>query len=177
MTSPAKEAEFKSALLALTGRLLADEIDEELLEVLRSPGIAEMFEDIDPGCLEIDLEEAATEYHRLFVPPEGSEPAASSWLPDSGSVNTETIEDLVDEIAMTLCLSLPDDLPLDHASVLLPMLGWMVENQPDSVPEFFESTLMPWLSPFAKALEDGARLPIYQATGEILMKLTEKDGM
>lgn len=177
MTSPSQEAEFKSALLALTGRLLADEIDEELLEVLHTPGIAEVFEDIETGCLELDLEEAAAEYHRLFVPPEGVEPTASSWLQDSDGENTVDIEELVDEIATTLCLNLPDDLPLDHASVLLPLMGWMVENQPGTVSEFFESTLMPWLSHFSKSLEDRARLPLYRATGEILTKLTEKDGI
>ena len=165
-----EEAELESAILALLGRLLAEEIDAELLEVLHTSGIAEIFEDIEPGCLKVELNAATAEYQRLFTPPEGKFPVASNWA--SGSDDGEIVE-LVEDIEATLGLNLPRDLPLDHASVLLPLMGWLVENQPTATSQFFEVAFKPWLSQFAAALSDNAELPIYRATARLLAEMTE----
>jgi TorA maturation chaperone TorD len=162
----------EAALYALLGRLFAAEIDAEFLAVLKgTPELLAVFETIAPGCLDIDLEEAATEYCRLFVLPRGVPAVASAWLPGSDPNRAAPIVGLVYNLKSTLELSLPAELPPDHAGVLLPLMAWLLDKQPEAAADFQIVALNPWLEAFANALAEKAQLPVYRAIAKILKSI------
>ena len=165
MSTPNQNA----ALYALLGRIFAKEIDPHFLKLLSATSeLSEVLNSIAPGCLELDLEEAAAEYCRLFILPRGVPAVASAWLPGNDPNVAAPIVGLVHNLQSTLQLSLPNELPPDHAGLLLPLMAWILDNQPDAAPEFHAVALTPWLHAFASALELKAQLPIYQAIAKIL---------
>ena len=161
-----------AALYALLSRLLASEIDLDFHALLSSPEIREILEKVEPSCLDpFDQEMAASEYCRLFVLPNGVPPVASAWLPRSEPNHSVAIVGLVHRLQSALDLSLPTELPPDHAGTLLAIMSWLLDNQPDTAIDFQRSALAPWLGHFAGALQKEAKLPIYRATGAILASL------
>ena len=173
MSSQAEEHEdpaVEAALYALLGRLLAAEVDAEFLAVLRSPGVAEVFERAVPACLvEFDLEDAAAEYCRLFVLPGGVPAVAGAWLPGEEPNRAAGIAGLVANLKSELQLELPQDLPPDHAGLLLPLLAWLTGHQADAADDFIDAALRPWLASFARALAGRSNLPLYRAVGKLLI--------
>jgi TorA maturation chaperone TorD len=163
----------EASLYNLLARLLSTEIDADFLALLHTPDIREIFEQIHPNCLNIDLEEAATEYCRLFILPRGVPALASAWLPGDDPNKAAPIVGLVHNLKSTLTLSLPEDQLPDHAAVLLPLMAWLLDNQPEAAKDFHALALCPWIPAFATALKKKAKLPIYQATAEILRALEE----
>ena len=86
----------EASLYALLGRLVASEIDPDLMAVLRTPGVLETFENIAPGCLDgFDQEAAVVEFCRLFVLPGGVPAVAAAWLPGSDPNRSVAITGLV----------------------------------------------------------------------------------
>lgn len=159
----------EASLYALLGRLVAAEIDPDLMAVLRTPGIYETFDKMEPGCLdEFDHEAAAVEFCRLFVLPGGVPAVAAAWLSENDPNRSVGITGLVNSLVSELELSVPRELPLDHAGILLSIMAWLLENQPEAATDFQQTALGPWVGQFAGALEDGTELPIYRATAIIL---------
>ena len=159
----------EASLYALLGRLVASEIDPDLMAVLRTPGVLETFENIAPGCLDgFDQEAAVVEFCRLFVLPGGVPAVAAAWLPGSDPNRSVAITGLVNALVSKLELSVPPDLPLDHAGILLSIMPWLLEKQPEASDDFQQTARDPWIGRFARALEHGAELPIYRAMAIIL---------
>ena len=162
----------EASLYALLGRLFAAEIDLDLLAILQSHGIQESFDAIEPGCLDqFDQESAAAEFCRLFVLPNGVPAVAAAWLPGSDPNKFAAIAGLVLNLQSKLDLSLPAELPLDHAGTLLPIMAWLLENQSETAGDFQRIALDPWLGQFASALGEMTELPIYRAIAAILTSL------
>jgi len=160
-------------MYALLGRLFSSEIDHDLLVVLRSASIREVFETTEPGCLDdFDPEAAAAEYCRLFVLPKGVPAVAAAWLPGSDPNKSAGIIGLVLNLQSTLELNLPAALPPDHAGTLLPIMAWLLENQPEAAGDFQRVSLEPWLGQFAAALGEKTELPIYRVVSAILTSLS-----
>jgi len=160
---------IEAALLTLLGRLFAGEIDAELLDVLRTEGVREVFEQIEPACIDgIDLEDTAAEYCRLFVLPNGVAPVAGAWLGTDDPDAASAVAGLVQNIEKALELELPKDIPPDHAGTVLPLWGWLMENQPAGVEDFAGIAAAPWLPKFAEALEAGAEIPLYRVAGKLV---------
>ncbi len=162
----------EASLYALLGRFFAAEIDRDLFETLQVPDIRETFEKIEPGCTAcFDEEAAAAEFCRLFVLPKGTPAVAGAWLKGTGSPNSTAIVGLVLNLRSALDLDLPDHLPPDHAGVLLPLMAWLLDHQPDAAADFREQALAPWVAPFAAALQEKAELPLYRVVAKILPAL------
>lgn len=157
----------EASLYNLLARLLSTEIDADFLTLLQSEDIRGIFEQIHPGCLNIDFDDAATEYCRLFILPKGVPALASAWLSGENAV----IPTLVHHLESTLQLSLPGDQRPDSAAVLLPLMAWLIENQAEASADFKAIALDPWIPAFAEALHEQANLPIYQVTAKLLQAL------
>ncbi|HEY5622825.1 MAG TPA: molecular chaperone TorD family protein [Gammaproteobacteria bacterium] len=176
--APTPEA-LEASALALIGRVLAAEIDEGLLALLRDRAVATLFARCEPDCDRVlagpwgaaQYEAAHVEYCRLFVVPQLASPRAGSWLSAEDASGGVAIPDLVDALVEAVELELPADLaalPRDHVAVLLGIAAWLTEHRHPAAREFIDRTLAPWVGRFSGALATRAESPIYRACGRFL---------
>ena len=165
--------------LSLMARILATEIDPDLVELLQNRTVAECLERCEPDCASAlarpwtqeEIEAAAVEYCRLFVVPQAVAPLASAWLSDENAGGGAAIAGLVDQIVAIVELELPQELavlPRDHIAVLLAIAAWMIETSHPAADDFIARTLSPWLGRFSSELAAQAELPLYRAFGSFL---------
>jgi len=169
----------EASALALLGRALAREIDEDLLALLQDRVVARSFEQCEPDCAPLlsrpwsdaEIESAEVEYCRLFIVPQAAAPLACAWLSDDDPNGGAVIAGLVDTLVAAVELELPQDLavlPRDHIAVLLALAAWLIEHRHPDAGEFVDRMLTPWVGRFSAALTARAESPLYRAFGKFL---------
>ncbi len=183
-----RESIALGGLLQLLGRLLCEELNPELLAILRQPDVREIFiggEDQDAACARYlaqtwnaeAFEKAATDYCELFVLPKGISPLAAAWQTSNPAAEqaVTSIPKALSSITANVALTLPpaiDATPPEHAGRLLFIGGQLACSGDPEIAKlarpFLQATAMPWLERFAGTLASTELSPFYGRLGEIL---------
>lgn len=169
----------EASLLALLGRIFARELDRELLAVLQTAQVAELFSQSDSECGRLlsrpwngdDFETAAVEYCRLFIAPQVAAPVASAWLGADDTLGASAVSDLVHNTIGAFELDIPKELrelPPDHIGVVLSISAWLVEHRVAVAPDFMDQALATWAGRFSSALIERSEFPLYRACGKVV---------
>ncbi len=167
-------------LYELLARLLTSEVDEDLVRALRDPAAAPLLERLAPGVgqEQLDLDELAAEFARLFLIPGGTPPFASAWAPeDAPEELAERIAAFVHGAMEALAVEqsgVAGRLSLDHAGLLCSLIAKGLEGddrQQALARHIRDEALAPWAPALGAALQVKARSGVYRATGALLETL------
>ncbi len=163
----------------MLGRLLVEELNPDLLSILKQPSVLEAFDGMDYLRQEWDAEtheQAAVDYCALFVLPKGVSPMAGAWLGGGEREPTGVhIQTVVSSIRARVGFPLPKSLaaaPPEHAGLLLFLGGQLAcatdsELSQEAIP-FLKATLCPWFHRFSEALANSTVSPLYSKVGQLL---------
>jgi TorA maturation chaperone TorD len=162
-------------LYGLLSRVLAHELDEELVKTLAQPPVAQLLEPAAPGlsdylaAFDDDAKEAADEeFCALFLLPGGVPPRAAAWIEGEletvGANISRAAQAQLDATGRDVATGPWGKLPLDHLSLLLSLAS-------EGDREVADHLVKPWAADFGRALSARASCPVYRATGEVLCAL------
>jgi len=171
-------------LYALLARISLLELDRELIDLLREPGLIEVLDKVEPGCRadiirewsDADLEAAAEEYSTLFLLPDGVMPRASVWIADEERETAEArIDELVGRVLEALGVT-PDGVltrvPRDHLGFLLHLAAVALDDEDEAARTvaggLIDQALAPWVGRWAQAVLARAEQPVYRAHARLL---------
>ncbi|MEM7383939.1 MAG: hypothetical protein AAF514_03255 [Verrucomicrobiota bacterium] len=170
-------------LFQLLGRLLCEELNPGLIDLLQAPDINAILIANHPNCAaylarpwdECEFERAATEYCRLFVLPGGISPLAGAWVKKGDQSPGVGIDQLVRAVSSEIELPLPrsvETMPSEHGGRLLSIGGrLMCASDPGIASQgltFLQATTIPWMKSFSQALSQVPESPFYPAIGHVL---------
>ena len=177
------KAEFQGRLdlYRLLSRLYRAEVDEKLLDSLKTLSLPKGNEDIERGTAELrehfTIEELAVDYAATVLAAGSAEGAAA--LPCESVYTSpkrifmqeawEQVSRLYAEKGLGKDEGL-SDLMEDHVALELAFMAWLIEN--GAVQEqkaFLEGHLLNWLPAFAADVEQYGRTPFYKAVTKIML--------
>jgi len=136
-------------------------------EALVEPSLALMQQGLEKGHTDDGL---LWEYRRLFVGP------LAKPAPPWGSVYTDHEGVIFGETAMALrrwmieqAIERPDDvdMPDDHIGLMLLLMAWLAENNPEVLEEFLKGHFLTWSTHFLKQLIDATEQPFYRGLASL----------
>lgn len=186
--------EALSTTTRLLSRLLAYEVDRELVEQLHRPAHLRLLEERSPECVAYvvrgpaeagwcaeGLDAAAGEFGRLFLSPGSVPPFAGAWLPASGPVGRAHFFDRLRTLVEGRQAVSEDPLerpPSDHLALVLAIAAERLESSSRELQATGRSLLRELLAVpgrrFALALERSTVNPLYRTTGTLLRDLLER---
>lgn len=178
-SSDIDEAQAVVGLYLLFARLLNEEMNPALREILIQPAVLEILSMAEPEVVEYlrgdwtdaDYESAAVDFCNTFILPERcNQPRAAAWLAGGDSISAEGIHSVVKSFVEQLEISIPEEfvgLPFDHASVLFFLSAMLRETENPQGAEFEELALGSWIHLFGKAIQS-SESPLYQALGRLI---------
>jgi TorA maturation chaperone TorD len=184
-TNSLNESVALGGLMQLLGRLLVEELNPELIDILTQPDVLAVFGQADPDCVAYlsqtwdaaAYEQAAVDYCHLFILPKGVAPMASAWTENAENLSIQ-IQQSVASLRTSVDLALPEAfgaLPEEHAGLLLFIAGRLAfAEDPDireQAPPFLQATAASWLGKFSDALAGSTTGPFYRSVGILLRQL------
>lgn len=179
LKKPDEQGRAIIGLYLLFARLLNEELNPDLRNLLLQPEVLEVVAKAEPEVAdylasewsEKDYEAAAVDFCDTFILPKMSiQPRAIAWLHEGSEVSSDGIHAVVQAFLDRGSTALPDELsklPLDHASVLFFMAASLRETGSDQSAEFEHAVLGSWIHDFGGALR-GSRSPLYRALGKLI---------
>lgn len=170
---------LRANLYRLLARLLSRPADADMLDKLRSldgddSELGQAFAALRDAASAISVEEAAQEYHDLFIGIGRGEllPYASYYL--TGFLNEKPLARLRADMA-PLGIARADDVrePEDHAGALMDMMAGLIDGtfgKPSPLAAqraFFEKHVAPWTPRFFADLEKAEKARLYKPVGTI----------
>lgn len=179
----------QARLLELCARLLVLELDEEARLALNREGLAQGFEELEPGFIDYivgewgveHFDQASAEYCRLFLMPKGTAPVASAWMGDEPAQVGAQIHDAIMGWMLALDLDLEQGpwgrLPLDHIAVLSGLYSLALQSEDEVTvglaAQIKERAVRPWLGAWVEAVLAKSQNPLYRGVVKLLREIFE----
>jgi len=175
------------AVYALLSRVFLKEADAELMHELARPAIAEVLEALEPGFSAhiqppwdaARLEEAASEYARLFLLPGGVTPYAAGWMQgEEGAIRAdleEKIATLYDALRVRPADFGLGNVPSDHIGMLLALTSVALQvDASGGLAARSRALLDDWAPRFADRVHAASEDRLYRAAALLLREALQK---
>lgn len=164
-------------LYQLFARLLAEELNPELVDILLQPEVSVVFSKADAQFStyinkEIDYEATAADFCDIFILPgkPHCSPRAVAWLGEGNEVSADGIHAVVEAFLNETGIVPPppfESLPFDHAAMLFFLAAKFREQQLSQTEVFEQTVLGTWVHQLGGKLSQ-CDMPVYRALGKLI---------